>query len=164
MIPKINKILYTTDLSVNATYVFRYALSSAEKHDAKIVVLHALERAGVMGFRSSIVDTESTVEKIRKRIEALADRERRDKPSLLNRVSEIRVIEGNPVDVILQTAEDIESDIIIMGTHSKGIVAQTVLGSVAMKVLQRSRIPVYVIPIPALPASYVESLNRQQEK
>jgi hypothetical protein len=31
-----------------------------------------------------------------------------------------------------------------------------------MKVLQQSRIPVYVIPIPALPAAYVEWLTRQQ--
>ena len=162
MIPKINRILYTTDLSLNAAYVFQYALSSAEKHDAKIIVLHAVEPTGAMGFRSPGVDTESIVEKIKKRIEAVAKQERRDKQSLINRVSEIRVKEGNPVSVILQAVTDLEPDIIIMGTHSKGIIAQTFLGSVAMKVLQQSRIPVYVIPIPALPASYVNWLKRHQ--
>jgi len=43
MIPKINKILYATDLSKNAAYVFRYAINTAEKHDAEIIILYAIE-------------------------------------------------------------------------------------------------------------------------
>ena len=164
MIPKIKKILYTTDLSLNAAYVFRYALNSAEKHDAKIDVLYVLQPTGVMGFGSPVKSTKSVTQKIKKRIENLAERELKDKPSLIKRVSEILVIEGDPAAVILQAVVDLEPDILIIGTHSKGIIAQTFLGSVAMKVLQRSRIPVYVIPIPTLPADYVDWLNRQQEK
>ena len=43
MIPKIKKILYTTDLSPNSDYAFRYAINSAKKHDANIIILHVLE-------------------------------------------------------------------------------------------------------------------------
>jgi nucleotide-binding universal stress UspA family protein len=43
MIPKINKILYATDLSKNSAYAFRYAIKSAEVHDAKIDILNILE-------------------------------------------------------------------------------------------------------------------------
>ena len=50
MIPKINKILYTTDLSLNASYVFRYALNSAEKHNAKIHILHVVQPESGLGF------------------------------------------------------------------------------------------------------------------
>lgn len=164
MIPKIKKILYTTDLSLNAAYVFRYALSSAQQHDAKIDILYAVQPTGAMGYREPVVNKESIIKKIKKRIENLAERELKDKPSLINRVSEIRVIEGDPVAVILQAVEDLKPDILIMGTHSKGIIAQTFLGSVAMKVLQRSRIPVYIIPIPALPADYIDWLNRQPKE
>ena len=42
MIPKINKILYATDLSENSAYAFRYAINSAIAHDAQIVILHVL--------------------------------------------------------------------------------------------------------------------------
>jgi nucleotide-binding universal stress UspA family protein len=164
MIPKIKKILYTTDLSLNAAYVFRYALSSAEKHDAKIDVLHVVQPEGGLGFASPSVNTEAIIEKIKKRIENLAEQELKDKPSLINRVSEILVKAGNPADVILQVVEDLKPDILIMGTHSKGIIANALLGSVATKVLQRSKIPVYVIPIPELPGYYVEWLTRQQNK
>jgi hypothetical protein len=53
--------------------MFRYALNSAEKHDAKIYVLHALQPVGVRGFGSPVVNTESIIEKIKKRIERLAE-------------------------------------------------------------------------------------------
>jgi nucleotide-binding universal stress UspA family protein len=43
MIPKIQKILYATDLSPNSAYAFRYAINSALKHDAKIIILHVFE-------------------------------------------------------------------------------------------------------------------------
>ena len=43
MIPQIKRILYTTDLSDNSTFVFRYAINSAKKHDASIIILHVLE-------------------------------------------------------------------------------------------------------------------------
>jgi nucleotide-binding universal stress UspA family protein len=35
-----------------------------------------------------------------------------------------------------------------MGTHSKGVIANTFLGSVAKRVLRRTRKPVFVIPLP----------------
>ena len=164
MIPKINKILYTTDLSLNSAYVFRYALSSAEKHDAKIDVLYAVQPTGEMGFALPAVDTKPIIEKIKRRIENLAKEELKDKPSLINRVSEIRVIAGDPAAVILQAVQDLKPDILIMGTHSKGIIANAFLGSVAVKVLQRSKVPVYVIPIPDLPTTYVNWLIEQQNK
>ena len=43
MIPNIKRILYTTDLSPNSEYAFRYAINSAIKHDAKIIILHVIE-------------------------------------------------------------------------------------------------------------------------
>ena len=43
MIPQIKKILYATDLSKNSSYAFLYATDMAKRHDATIVILHALE-------------------------------------------------------------------------------------------------------------------------
>ena len=163
MIPKINRILYTTDLSLNAAYVFRYALNSAEKHDAKIDVLHVVQPGGGLGFKSHAVKTEVLVKKIKKRIENIAEQELKDKPSLIDHVSEILVKEGNPADVIFQVVEDLKPDILIMGTHSKGIITNAVLGSVAMKVVQRINIPVYIIPIPSLPSGYVNWLTNHNK-
>jgi nucleotide-binding universal stress UspA family protein len=43
MIPQIKKILYVTDLSKNSTYAYRYAVNMAERYNAEIVILHAIE-------------------------------------------------------------------------------------------------------------------------
>ena len=43
MIPRIQKILYATDLSKNSAFAFRYAVNSARKHDASIHILHVVD-------------------------------------------------------------------------------------------------------------------------
>ena len=49
MIPKIQKILYATDLSPNSVYALRYAMNSAMKHNADIVILHVFEKVDPAG-------------------------------------------------------------------------------------------------------------------
>jgi nucleotide-binding universal stress UspA family protein len=46
-VPKveIKRILYTTDLSLHARHAFSYAVSLANRYDAKISILHVLPEA-----------------------------------------------------------------------------------------------------------------------
>ena len=64
-------------------------------------------------------------------------------------VSEIIVTEGYPVEEILNTADTKACDVIVLGTHGKGWLKQTFLGSTATSVLERTRKPVFVIPLPS---------------
>lgn len=161
MIPKIEKILYATDLSPNSSYVFRYAINSAIKHDAGIVILHVFElissaaRSQIElyfdeGFRKKIFQekVEETKDRIKKRLNEFCEKELQDYPGSADRVVAIEVIEGFPADEILMKARKHACDAIIMGTHSKGIIAHTFLGSTAKRVLRRTRIPVFIIPLP----------------
>jgi nucleotide-binding universal stress UspA family protein len=161
MIPKIKKILYATDLSPNSAYVFRYAINSAIKHDAGIVILHVFELFSTAA-RSQIelyFDEESrkkilhervreTKERIKKRLNVFCEKELQEYPGSADRVIAIEVSEGFPAEEILTKAEEHACDAIIMGTHSKGIIANTFLGSTAKRVLRRTRIPVFIIPLP----------------
>ncbi|MDP4114440.1 MAG: universal stress protein [Bacillota bacterium] len=153
MISTIKKILYTTDLSENSIHVFRYALNSAEVHDAEIHILYVLKYFFPLPygmFTASIPEDEKTVilEQIKKRLDDFVQRELKDNPTRINRVSTIQVIEGDPVVEILKKADEMKADVLVMGTHSKGLVSQTFLGSVATEVLKHTRIPVFTIPIP----------------
>jgi nucleotide-binding universal stress UspA family protein len=152
-IPKIKKILYTTDLSENSVYVFRYALNSAEVHDAEIHILYVLKYFFPLpyGFFAATTPEDekpAILEQIKKRLDDFVQRELENDPARMNRVSSIQVTEGDPVVEILKKADETKADVLIMGTHSKGIVSQTFLGSVATDVLQHSRVPVFIIPIP----------------
>jgi nucleotide-binding universal stress UspA family protein len=162
MIPRIKRILFATDLSLNAFYVFRYALNSAEKHAAKIDILHVVQPVKGMGYALPTAKKESIIKKLNNRIDILTKEELKENPSFVNRISKIHVKAGDPTKVILQTVEELKPDILIMGTHSQGVIERAILGSVATKVLRRIRIPVYIIPIPILPTPFVEWLLQQK--
>ena len=86
--------------------------------------------------------------RIEDRLKQFAERELKDDPETLKRVVGIHVIEGDPAAEILNMADKLGADIVIMGTHGKGLISHAFLGSVAEKVLRRIRKPVYVIPLP----------------
>ncbi len=158
MIPKIKKILYATDLSENSAYAFRYAVSSAQQHGAKIHILHVLEeiKANLLWPYFEMEKIKEIREKgkleirdrIQKRLEIFCKRELIDKPECLDLVASTEVVEGDPAAEILHKAEELGSDLVIMGTHGKGLLAHAFLGSVAEKVLHRIKIPIFIIPIP----------------
>jgi nucleotide-binding universal stress UspA family protein len=161
VIPKIQEILYATDLTKNSAYAFRYAINSAQKHDASIHILHVLEKLpssveGIIGLH--IEDSqleklwaekkEEQIHRIHERLKEFARRELQDLSETMNRIASILVVEGDPAVEILQKAEELNCDIVIMGTHSHGLVGHAFLGSVAEKVLHRIRKPVFIIPLP----------------
>jgi nucleotide-binding universal stress UspA family protein len=161
MIPKIQRILYATDLSENSAYAFRYAVNSAKKHDANIIILHVIEQ--MSPFTRALVDTyideeqrkkihdekmTYTMDRIRDRLQIFCDRELKDDPECVDKIESIEVVEGYPADEILKKADELNCDAIIMGTHGKGVISHTFLGSVAERVLHRARKPVFIIPLP----------------
>jgi len=109
MIPKIKKILYATDLSPNSAYVFRYAINSAIKHDADIIILHVFERipgasTGILDFyldeaqRKKLFEEKvsDTMERIKKRVTLFCEKELKDDPGDAGKVKSIEVCEGFP--------------------------------------------------------------------
>ncbi len=158
MIPKIKKILYATDLSENSAYAFRYAVSSAQQHGAKIHILHVLEEIKTnllwayfeMEKLQEIREKgkEEIKDRIQKRLEIFCQRELMDDPECRDLVASTEVVEGDPAAEILRKANELEADLVVMGTHGKGLLAHAFLGSVAEKILHRIKIPVLTIPIP----------------
>ena len=89
-----------------------------------------------------------TIEKIEKKLRDFSRKELKDGQKENDRVASILIHEGDAVDEILKTADELNSDIIVLGAHGKGILAHTFLGTVPDKLLRRSRKPVLVVPIP----------------
>jgi nucleotide-binding universal stress UspA family protein len=161
MIRQIKRILYTTDLSETSAFVFRYAINSAKKHNAAIIILHVLEP--LSATTSAIVHpylTEGQEKKIseeklayvkdriRKRLKIFCEQELNNDSDNVDRIESIELCEGFPAEMILRKADELNCDAIVMGTHSKGIIANTFLGSTAKRVLRRTTKPVFIIPLP----------------
>ncbi len=161
MIPQIKKILYATDLSKNSAYAFFYAVDMAKKHNASIVILHSIERIrpiyGEASFKieemlkkSKDEERRTDIEEINKSLQEFCKKtETQIGSPCVQLVSKILVPLGHPVEEILKAADDEGCDAIVLGTHGKGFLRQTFLGSVAGSVLERTRKPVFIIPLPS---------------
>lgn len=161
MLPTIKKILYATDLSDNSVYAFRYAINSALKHDAGIIILHVFELITTTNrfaldlyldedLRKKISNERAsdTLDRIRNRLKIFCDKEFNGDPKYAGKVESIEVCEGFPAEEILKKADNSNCDAIVMGTHGKGLISHAFLGSTTKRVLRRTRKPVFIIPLP----------------
>ncbi len=157
MIPQIKKILYATDLSKNSSYAFLYAVDMAKRHDAKIVILYAIEPLPPYAEVYAAVTEESEkkqheeiIESMKKHLQGFCKKaEIQVGPPCVELVSKILVPVGHPPEEILNAADIEGCDAIVMGTHGKGLLAHTFFGSVSTAVLHRTRKPVFTIPLPS---------------
>ena len=157
MIPQIKKILFATDLSKNSAYAFYYAVHMAKRDEAKIVILHAVEPVPRMlisfeDFEHKVAKDrwEETVRKFKDRIQDISVKiDARMGISSVDLVSNILIRLGHPVEEILKAVDEEGCDVIVLGTHGKGFLKQTFLGSVSTSVLLRTRKPVFIVPLPS---------------
>ena len=61
---------------------------------------------------------------------------------------EILIKNGDPAEIIIQTAKEQKCDLIVMGTHGHGGLTDVLIGSTAKRVVRQSAIPVLVIRLP----------------
>jgi len=161
MLPKIERILYATALGSGAPYVCRYALALAEKHDARITALHVMEPLSPFG--QSLVELHLTHEESEKRhAEARAKIRAKTEEKLSqlleaetgrsgicnSRIESVQIVEGQPDQVILAQAREMDADLIVVGSHRHSAVSETLLGHTANKLSHRADIPLLLVRIP----------------
>ncbi len=161
MLPKIKTILFATNLGPEARYVFNYALSQAFQYQATIHVLHVVEP--LSGFAQSLVEQSLTREKAREIQEQSKARLLEEFKSRLESfcqdgacqldqgrelIAEVSILEGRPPEVIKKQAEALGVDLIVMGTHRRGLSSSGLIGSTARKVVNASRVPVLTVYTP----------------
>jgi nucleotide-binding universal stress UspA family protein len=161
MIPQIRHILYATDLSENARYAFGYAVSLAQRYDARITILHILEDLSPTALlligdiigekRWSVLKNEkenALISEMKKRLEGFCDDYRREVPQCTFVVADILVEGGQPVDRIIEVADQSGCDVIVMGSRGQGMLAEVMIGSTSRRVLRRCKKPVLVVRLP----------------
>ena len=168
---EVKKILYATDLSENARYAFAYAVSLATLYSASITFIHVLSEIpnildkSVIGYISQERWEEIKSQHVEEAREAIIGKKRdhlviRDALHHFSEnlkenseaedfvTDEIIVVRGNPVQEIIKNSEEKNCDLIVMGTHGHGTLADAMMGSTARRVLRRSRKPVLVVRLP----------------
>ncbi len=161
MLPTIRKILYSSDLGDSAARVFAFAVALARQHGASITFLHAMEPMGPTAqtlVRNMLPKEElqhlqsqglaKVREEITTRIHSFCQAELGPQADEDRLVTDIRIVDGHPAEVISEQARDLGVDLIVMGTHGRSGLQRALLGSVAQKVVSRAERPVLLVPIP----------------
>jgi len=161
MLPTINTILLAAGLGEDTRYLFGYALSLAQKYVARIHVVHGHEvpdltaqyMAEVYMFQETMqANYEKSLEEsethLHNKLEALCREELERLSADKNLLAGIRIIRQPAKLAILETAEELGADLIIMGSHRHSVLTDALLGSTTMKILHSATIPVFVVRIP----------------
>ncbi len=155
----IQKIVLATDLGPFAGHALEHALDMAVRHQAKVTAVHAVEP--LSSFAHAMVSTylesddqgaelsgpTGLLASIRDQMERSLGAERSDIDPSYNCFVDFVVEQGRPAEVILAQTQKLGADLVIMGSHGPEAMGNNVLGSVTTRVLQLSKVPVYMVPM-----------------
>jgi nucleotide-binding universal stress UspA family protein len=161
MNPEVGRILFPTDLSANAQQAFAFAVALAKRFDARITLFHVIEDLSPSAS-SLIVDYLGAdgLEKVRKRRETefldtvkarmaeYCEQMTAQAPECERLVDEMLAGHGHAAEEILRKVAEGRFDLVVMGTHGAGGLAEALLGSTARRVVRRSDKPVLTVPLP----------------
>jgi nucleotide-binding universal stress UspA family protein len=153
---KIRRVLLSTDFSECSAQALRYALLFAETHDAELHMLHAVVLHGDDPHNPAnrFPDRERVFEELHETVESvLADTaaEHEAHEIGIERVTRRAV---SVLPAVLDYAEECQADLIVCGTHGRGILGRLVLGSVVREIVRLAPCPVLTVrqrePAPTL--------------
>ena len=90
----------------------------------------------------------SELQRAHDELDALADRLRANGHAVRT-----LLVPGPTVQTILEQAEKLDAELIVMGSHGRGKLFDLVVGSVSAGVIRKSRVPVLVVPARNHPAA-----------
>ena len=150
----IKKILVPVDFSESGQPALALAASMARTFHASIDLLHVWQPPPLIPFPVVIVPSaaESTPINMEELARTTAGAQMKQLVERLRDqgVTEVhsRVAVGSPAHEIVDLAELGHFDLVVMGTHGRTGVVHAVLGSVAEKVVRRSKCPVLTVRAP----------------
>ena len=143
------QIVAAVDFSDQHHLVIDYAIRMAKAFGASLQILHVVApEPDFVGYAPfGYPGRDERADQLREeklKLSEMADRGNEAGVETMAFMREAPTVEG-----LLKFAEEHHADLIVIGTHSKNLLARIVVGSSAQDMIKRSHIPVLVVP-PAL--------------
>jgi len=141
----IQKILFATDFSPHSRRALDHAIDLSARLDVPLLILSAVQIPSYPLPDGVILRGPDVIAELVERTRSGLEEERRialdgGAPSV-----ETVWVEGPPVPEIVRVAKEQQVDLIVVGTHGRGLLARAILGSVADRVVRSAHCPVLVV-------------------
>ena len=148
------KVLIAIDYNPVSEKVAEQGYELAKALNAEICLLHVLDDNGFYGHQyptfmgydgySGMAPDLNVAMEMRNIAEEFLEKA---KDHLNDSNIKIHLTEGDTVKTILAYAEEWGANVVVMGTHSHSVLEKLLLGTVAEKILEKTKIPVYLVPV-----------------
>ena len=141
------KLLVAVDFSDPTDRILQVATGLATRLGASVWVVHAAEP------EPDFVGYDAGPEVVRGQVAREYSEEHRQLQARTEQMREAGVdatamlVRGPTVEALIAMAEKQESDLIVVGSHGKGMMAELLMGSVSQGLIRAGRWPVTVVPV-----------------
>jgi nucleotide-binding universal stress UspA family protein len=140
-LPKYSNILVPTDGSECSFYAAGHAVYLAKECGAKIYALNAVNAP--LAFHAGIHYAESKAEMERTGREAVLKIKKFCDENGVE--CKVLIVEGRPMDCIIEVAENVKADCIVIGSIGTSALERAFIGSVSESVLRHAKCPVLMV-------------------
>jgi nucleotide-binding universal stress UspA family protein len=154
----IRTILLATDLGPRGHEVLRHAGGLAHHFGARLHIVHTVEPLSDFArfwikttvpeetYQANDPETYAGIHRtLQQRLDAFCREVLEGHAERL--IADIQIVEGSPARAILEEAQRVNADMIVLGSHGHSAIGEVVLGSVAHKIAMKATIPVLLVPI-----------------
>jgi nucleotide-binding universal stress UspA family protein len=136
------KILVAVAFDATGDNALREGIAHAvDRRGAELHVVYVVSDSALSTSADALLDVDQSLanapDELRSRIEKLWHQQ-----GSVNVIGHIRP--GDPAEVILQVAAEIDADLLVLGTHNRTSLQKLLLGSVGAQVLHRAHCPVLI--------------------
>lgn len=152
---EIKSILYASDLTEGSTTILGHAVGLAEKLGAKIYAITVIPPISIRPYNDFL--TKQKLDEMTREGCRIKEKELNEHLVTFSKehpdfklddvLATVKAYEGNAYKQILKYAEEINADMIIMGSRGKSPLGEIFVGSVASRVTMNAKVPVLLVPI-----------------
>jgi universal stress protein A len=144
MEPSFKRVMLPVDFSDHSDRIAQYAAWFAAAGQGTVHLVHVVSNPADSLYEPQEVPNwvmiDHANEKSQQLLESFAQR---SLPAGCRR--ELRVMAGDPREKIMEAADEIGADLIVLSTHGRSGIAHIVMGSVAEYIVRHAKCPVFIV-------------------
>ena len=135
-------IVVGIDGSKGAQVATRWAAKQALQTGGRVIAVHAMGRSGLWMLDAAQIDTDELLTELRGYLDGPWVAPLRT----VGVAYTTKVVRGDPATELLRIARRADASMLVLGSKSHGAIADLVVGGTVHKIINRSDIPVVLVP------------------